>query len=98
VSGRSPRAHTRRRRSVSISPPTITPIIRDAGVVARLWNVSDGPVQCTLALDEGTIASARRTTHIETGLGPVGLHNGRLPVSLAARQMRTYAFKLSDVR
>jgi hypothetical protein len=23
---------------------------------------------------------------------------GRLPVSLAARQMRTYAFKLSDVR
>jgi alpha-mannosidase len=72
--------------------------IRDAGVVARLWNVSDRPVQCTLGLDEGTIASARRTTHIETGLGQVGLHNGRLPVSLAARQMRTYAFKLSDVR
>jgi hypothetical protein len=65
-------------------------------VVARLWNVSDAAVACSLRLGSRRIAAARRTSHIETDLEPAPVHDGMLPISLAARQMQTYSFTVGD--
>jgi alpha-mannosidase len=62
----------------------------DRGVIARLWNVSDGPVAATLAFSPG-LASARRVTHIETDLAAVQLNGpGALPATFVRQQMQTY--------
>ena len=62
----------------------------DHGIIARLWNVTDAPVQTTLSFSPG-IVSARHTTHIETDLEPVALAGGgALPLAFARQQILTY--------
>ena len=61
------------------------------GLVARLWNVSKRrtPAEITLA-PPLTIASAERTTHIETPIGAAELHDGRLSAPLEGGAMETF--------
>jgi len=60
------------------------------GVIARLWNVSDSPATATLAFTSG-LASAQRTTHLETDLAPVKLDGAAaLPAGFARQQLQTY--------
>lgn len=62
----------------------------DHGLIARLWNVTDVPVRTTLSLAPG-LATARRTTHLETDLDPVTLTGaGTLPMAFARQQLQTY--------
>lgn len=60
------------------------------GVIARFWNVADTPSSATFDFGKGLFA-ARRTTHIETDLGPVSLDaRGMLSTTLARQQLQTY--------
>lgn len=60
------------------------------GIIARLWNVTDLPVQTTLSLARG-LARAGRTTHVETDLEPIALAGtGALPLAFARQQLQTY--------
>ena len=61
-----------------------------AGLIARVWNVSNQPQAADLQLAPTAIASARGTTHIETDetFEPVG--SAGLGVVLGPQQMRTY--------
>jgi len=62
----------------------------DHGVIARLWNLADKPATAQLAFTPG-VATARRTTHIETDLEPVAIANdGTVPTSYARQQLQTY--------
>ncbi|MBC8010064.1 MAG: glycoside hydrolase, partial [Burkholderiales bacterium] len=62
----------------------------DHGIIARLWNVSDSPATALVTLAPG-LASARRTTHVETDLEPVPLtEQAALPATFTKQQMRTY--------
>lgn len=72
--------------------------VADAGIIARLWNVSDAPVSATLTLNEGSIIAARETTHIETNRSPAPVAGGTLPISLAPRQMRTWGLTVDAPR
>ena len=60
------------------------------GVIARVWNVADGARTMALSLPAYGIASARRTTHIETDLGSVTLAGGAVQQSLARQQLATF--------
>ena len=60
------------------------------GVIARVWNVADGPRTMSLALPPTGIADARRASHIETDLGPATLVSGTLQASLARQQIATF--------
>ena len=68
--------------------------IREAGVIARVWNLAREPVEATLRLTRGPIAAATETTHIETPIGPAPLTEGVLRASLAPQQIKTYALKV----
>ncbi|MBP8256481.1 MAG: hypothetical protein KAX37_04095 [Opitutaceae bacterium] len=60
------------------------------GIIARLWNVTDFPVQTALSFAPG-LANARRTTHLETDLEPASLSDaGTLPLRLARQQIQTF--------
>lgn len=62
----------------------------DHGLIVRLWNVTDTPAQATLAFTPRW-SGARRTTHLETNLGPAPLtRTGTLPLTFARQQMQTY--------
>lgn len=60
-----------------------------AGVIARVWNVADGPRPLTLTFTPG-IRAAVHTTHIETDLAPAVQDGQRLTDDLARQQLRTY--------
>jgi alpha-mannosidase len=61
-----------------------------SGVVARVWNLADASRAFTLALPPTGIAAARRTTHIETDLGPAALAGGVVGETLARQQLATF--------
>lgn len=64
------------------------------GLVARLWNLSDAPAEAELALTPG-IASAHRTTHIETDLEAVPLKDSNeLPASFSRQQIQSYRIQI----
>jgi alpha-mannosidase len=64
------------------------------GLVARLWNLSDAPAKAEIAVTPG-LASAHRTTHIETDIEAVPLTGtGALPAAFTRQQMQTYRLKL----
>lgn len=65
----------------------------EQGLVARLWNLSDAPAKAEVALTPG-VASAHRTTHIETDLEPVPLNDGKLPASFTRQQIQSYRIQL----
>ncbi|MBP7142281.1 MAG: hypothetical protein KBA71_10270 [Opitutaceae bacterium] len=66
----------------------------DHGIIVRLWNVSDRPVNATLSITPG-LSHALCATHVETDLEPVALTAGhKLPVSFARQQIQTYRLLL----
>lgn len=62
------------------------------GLIARVWNLADGPRTATLGL-AGGIHAAHEATHIETDLAPAALANGKLPLALARQQLQTYRLR-----
>jgi alpha-mannosidase len=60
------------------------------GVIARVWNVAEGARTMSLSLPAYGIASAGRTTHVETDLGAASLAGGAVQQSLARQQMATF--------
>jgi alpha-mannosidase len=63
------------------------------GIVARVWNVSNAAASFTLTLPQDAIVRADELSHIETLLNNVAVNNGVFVASLAAQQMKTYAFQ-----
>ena len=59
------------------------------GVIARLWNLAEGPREMALH-PAFPLAAAARTTHIETDLGPVAVEDGTVRDAFARQEMRTY--------
>ncbi len=59
------------------------------GVVARVWNLSAGHRDFSLALASG-ISSARRVTHIETDIAAARLAKARIIETIAPSQMLTF--------
>jgi alpha-mannosidase len=63
------------------------------GLVVRLWNLGASTVNFNLTLSSSSIASAKKTTHIETETGPATVTSGALSESLSTRQIRTFLLK-----
>ncbi len=59
------------------------------GIIARLWNLSDGVRDASLSLHT-RIASAKQTTHIETDLGEVAVSDGLLRTAIVGRRLMTF--------
>lgn len=59
------------------------------GVIARVWNLGTAPATPTFTLNP-KIASAKRTTHIETDIEPVAVTNGTIQATVGAKQMLTF--------
>lgn len=60
------------------------------GLTVRLWNLADQPVNAEWTLNAG-VASAHRTTHVETDLAPVPLTPaGTVPAAFTRQQMQTF--------
>jgi alpha-mannosidase len=62
----------------------------DRGLIARAWNLASAPSAVTLQLPALGIASATRTTHIETDEAGATVENGALLASLAPQQIGTW--------
>jgi len=62
-----------------------------AGVIARIWNQSDAPMQATLTLRAPgwTTSDARRCTHLETDLEGLKPEAGAVPVAMNRQGMAT---------
>jgi alpha-mannosidase len=60
----------------------------ESGLIARFWSPGDKAQAFTLSLDGG-IASAARTTHIETDLAPLPVAGGRVQGQAAPTQIVT---------
>ncbi|MEZ4867733.1 MAG: glycosyl hydrolase-related protein [Caldilineaceae bacterium] len=67
----------------------------EQGIVTRLWNLSDVPVDFTLTYSPGDIATAKETTHLETPVGNATVDNGALTGSLASQQLKTFSVQLN---
>jgi alpha-mannosidase len=64
-----------------------------AGIIARLWNISDSPATATITFPSG-LAGVHRTTHIETNLESVALTLGRaFPATFTRQQLQTYRLR-----
>lgn len=62
----------------------------EAGLVVRLWKVSEGAESLSVSL-EGGIAEALALTHIETPAAIAAVEDGRLVDVIQSQQMKTYA-------
>jgi alpha-mannosidase len=62
----------------------------DAGIVIRLWNVSQAKQEFSLRVG-GEIKKALNLSHIETPIGEATVRDGALVDSLNPQQMKTYA-------
>ncbi len=60
-----------------------------AGLIVRLWNVTDQPQHTAVALPK-PIRAATETTHIETDRRPAPLRDGRLFARLKPQQIATF--------
>lgn len=67
----------------------------DHGIIVRLWNLSDNPVDFSLALKNIFIQRAFQTSHIETPIRPATVQNGILSGSLTHQQIATYLISIS---
>jgi alpha-mannosidase len=64
----------------------------EEGVIARVWNVTEGQRELELKAEFG-IAAARKVTHIETDLGPAEVVGGVVRQRLEPPQMVTFRLK-----
>ncbi|MBV9210908.1 MAG: VCBS repeat-containing protein, partial [Acidobacteria bacterium] len=67
------------------------------GIITRVWNMSASPSNAALVFSN-PVASAKRTTHIETDLGDAYMLNGVPYALLAGQQMQTFRISLSARR
>ena len=67
------------------------------GIVARVWNQSNSPVNYTLGLAM-PIVSAEKVTHIETTIGPAAVVGGRLSATVNQQQIQTHLLKFTASR
>jgi uncharacterized protein (TIGR03437 family) len=65
------------------------------GIIARVYNVTGQATTATLQL-ANPLASAQRTSHIETNLASASLTDGKLSLSLAPQQYQTFRLFTSD--
>ncbi|MGH7947390.1 MAG: glycosyl hydrolase-related protein, partial [Opitutaceae bacterium] len=65
----------------------------ERGMMVRVWNMAHEAVQAELACAQ-PVASAKQTTHLETDLDNIELINGKLPVTLAPQQIKTFRIML----
>jgi alpha-mannosidase len=61
-----------------------------SGLIARVWNLAEGPSTASLSLPGLGLTEARRTTHIETDLSGVSLVAGAVPMTLERQQLATF--------
>ena len=62
----------------------------EAGIVARLWNLTDAPAAFTLSLTGLPIRRAQTLTHLETPVGDAAVQAGSLTGRLAPQQLGTF--------
>lgn len=62
----------------------------DAGVIVRLWNLSDASVTTSITATGFDVAEARRTSHIETDEEGVPVEANAIAAAFAPQQLRTY--------
>lgn len=60
------------------------------GLIARVWNMAEGPRAMSLSLPSRGISAAKRTTHIETDIATLPVVSGAVQDSAYRQQMRTY--------
>jgi alpha-mannosidase len=63
----------------------------EAGLVARIWNVSDESGMFSLSMSDDEIASVLLLSHIETPVGVGSIENGRVVDTINQQQIKTYA-------
>ena len=68
----------------------------DYGIIARVWNLAEGPRDLRLWLVGRGLGRARNMTHIETDLGDAPTAGDTLVDHLARQQMRTYCLRPSQ--
>lgn len=61
-------------------------------LVARLWNVADGPRTALLASPVFGLSEPRRVTHVETDLGAATSASGGIFDTFARQQLKSYRF------
>ena len=61
----------------------------DRGVIVRVWNVSDATADTVIEFAPG-IASALRTTHIETDLKSADLSDRSIKTRMARQELQTF--------
>lgn len=64
-----------------------------SGIIARVWNQSNSPLNYQLSLPQ-PITSADRTTHIETTIAPATVTSGVLNTSINQQQIQTHLLKV----
>ena len=65
------------------------------GIVARVWNQSNAPVNYNLSLAQ-SISSAEKLTHIETFIENAVVSNGQLNANINQQQIQTHLLKLNN--
>ncbi len=64
------------------------------GIVARVWNQGNSPVNYLLGLSK-PVLSAERLTHIETTIAPATVSSGQLSASINQQQIQTHLLKIA---
>ncbi len=67
------------------------------GVVARVWNQGNAPLNYQLSLSR-PIISAERLTHIETSIAPATVFAGKLNATINQQQIQTHLLKVLRLR
>lgn len=67
------------------------------GIVARVWNQSNAPVNYTLGLSQ-PITSSDRLTHIETTISPATVVSGQLSAGINQQQIQTHLLRLNAAK
>ena len=63
------------------------------GIVARVWNQANTPVNYLLSLSQ-PITSAEKLTHIETTIAPATVTSGQLSATINQQQIQTHLLKI----
>ena len=63
----------------------------EAGLIARIWNLSDESGEFSLSLNDGGIAAASSLTHIETPVRIMSVEGEKVVDTINQQQIKTYA-------
>jgi MYXO-CTERM domain-containing protein len=70
----------------------------DDGVIVRVWNLAEEPRAFTLTMPAYELASANRTTHVETDLAVATVADGVLSDTLQRQQLATYRLSEGELQ